>query len=121
MALGRVWEDWQRWQKEVQQATTLNLMAAAMSNAKTQTVIAPLALGFFGCMRPEEITSERPKEKGLPAEQWFGWKAWVARLCFIAFTVNGPHIAKAAPVDLSIPSEADKDTPASFTWMTWPA
>jgi hypothetical protein len=54
--------------------TTLNLMAAAMSNAKTQTVIAPLALGFFGCMRPEEIASEKPKEKGLPVEKWFGWK-----------------------------------------------
>jgi hypothetical protein len=54
--------------------TTLNLMAAAMSNAKTQIVIAPLALGFFGCMRPEEITSEKPKEQGLPAEKWFGWK-----------------------------------------------
>jgi hypothetical protein len=54
--------------------TMLNLMAAAMSNAKTQTVIAPLALGLFGCMRPEEITSEKPKDAGLPVEKWFGWK-----------------------------------------------
>ena len=33
----------------------------------------------------------------------FQWKAWVARLCFIAFTVNGTHDAKAAPLDLGKP------------------
>jgi hypothetical protein len=63
-----------RQQRIYSNETTLNLMAAAMSTAKTRTVIAPLALGFFGCMRPEEITSEKPKEKGLPVEKWFGCK-----------------------------------------------
>ena len=36
----------------------------------------------------------------------FRWKVRVAALCFIAFTVNGLHIAKAALVD---PSKPDKD------------
>jgi hypothetical protein len=54
--------------------TTLDLMAATLENAKTQTYLAPMALGFFGCMRPEEITSEKPKATGLPVEKWFGWK-----------------------------------------------
>jgi hypothetical protein len=53
---------------------TLNLMAGTMMNAKTQTVLAPMVLGFFGCMRPDEITSEKPKSQGLPPERWFGWK-----------------------------------------------
>jgi hypothetical protein len=44
--------------------TTLNLMAAVMETPKTQTCLAPLALGFFGCMRPEEITSEKAKDAG---------------------------------------------------------
>jgi len=53
--------------------TTLNLMAATMENERTQSYLAPMILGFFGCMRPEEITSEKCKEKGLPKEKWFGW------------------------------------------------
>ncbi len=63
-----------RQKKIYDNATTLNLMAATMMNAKTQTVLAPMSLGFFGCMRPEEITSEKPKAQGLPPEKWFGWK-----------------------------------------------
>jgi len=54
--------------------TTLNMMAAVMENDKTKSVLAPIALGFFGCMRPEEITSEKPKMNDLPVERWFGWK-----------------------------------------------
>jgi hypothetical protein len=53
--------------------TTRNLMAAALENKKTQDGLLPLVLGFFGCMRPEEITSEKPKEKKLPRERWFDW------------------------------------------------
>jgi hypothetical protein len=53
--------------------TTLNLMAAAMHNEVTQKVIAPLSLGFFGCMRPEEIQSAKAIDAGLPKEKWFGW------------------------------------------------
>jgi hypothetical protein len=53
--------------------TTLNLMAATLETPKTKTYLAPLALGFFGCMRPEEITSEKAKGAGLPREKWFGW------------------------------------------------
>jgi len=43
--------------------TTLNLMAAVMSNNATKQIIAPMALGFFGCMRPEEAQHEK-----------FGWQ-----------------------------------------------
>jgi hypothetical protein len=46
--------------------TTLNLMAATLENAKTKTYLAPMVLGFFGCMRPEEVTSDKPKRDGLP-------------------------------------------------------
>jgi hypothetical protein len=42
--------------------TTLNLMAAVMSNDATKKIIAPMTLGFFGCMRPEEAQHEK-----------FGW------------------------------------------------
>jgi len=50
--------------------TVLNLMAAAMGNEVTQQVIAPLALGFFGCMRPEEVSSVKALDAGKPP---FGW------------------------------------------------
>ncbi|MGA3181854.1 MAG: hypothetical protein ABSF38_16050 [Verrucomicrobiota bacterium] len=53
--------------------TTLNLMAATLETDRTKLYLAPMVLGFFGCMRPEEITSEKCKEKGLPKEKWFGW------------------------------------------------
>ncbi len=53
--------------------TTINLMAAAMSNEVTQLVIAPLALGFFGCMRPEEIQSAKGIDAGLSGKSLFGW------------------------------------------------
>jgi hypothetical protein len=53
--------------------TTLNLMAATLETERTKLYLAPMVLGFFGCMRPEEITSEKCKEKGLPKEEWFGW------------------------------------------------
>jgi integrase len=43
--------------------TVLNLLAAALSNEHAQMVIAPLALGLFGCMRPEEVEHEK-----------FGWQ-----------------------------------------------
>jgi hypothetical protein len=50
--------------------TTLNLMAAAASNDLTQQVIAPLALGLFGCMRSEEVESAKAIRAG---KQPFGW------------------------------------------------
>jgi hypothetical protein len=43
--------------------TTLNLMAAALENKLTQQVVAPLVLGLWGCMRPEESEHEK-----------FGWQ-----------------------------------------------
>ena len=52
---------------------TLNLMAAVMSNPATQQIIAPMALGFFGCMRPEEVESKRAKSEGVPEGKWFNW------------------------------------------------
>jgi len=54
-------------------ATTLNIMAAIMSNKLTQAILAPITLGFFGCMRPEEIASEKAIQEGLPASKYFGW------------------------------------------------
>lgn len=47
----------------------LNLMAGALEDEITKAAIAPLALGFFGCMRPEEI-SEPPED---PDVEPFGW------------------------------------------------
>lgn len=52
---------------------TMNIMAAAMSNELTQQIIAPLAIGFFGCMRPEEIDSSRAIRAELPEDKYFGW------------------------------------------------
>jgi hypothetical protein len=43
-------------------ATTLNMMTAVMANDATKKIIAPITLGFFGCMRPEEVEHEK-----------FGW------------------------------------------------
>ncbi len=53
--------------------TTLNILAAVMSNELTQMVIAPLSLGFFGCMRPEEIDSVKALRAGMSGKQLFGW------------------------------------------------
>lgn len=50
--------------------TTLNIMAATLSNPVTQQILAPLALGFFGCMRPEEVESAKAIQEGKPT---FGW------------------------------------------------
>jgi hypothetical protein len=53
--------------------TTLNILAAVMSDELTQMVIAPVSLGFFGCMRPEEIDSVKALRAGLSGKQLFGW------------------------------------------------
>jgi hypothetical protein len=53
--------------------TTKRLMAGALENKQTQTHLVVLALGFFGCMRPEEVSSQKPKRNGLSPEKWFGW------------------------------------------------
>ncbi|MGD0411827.1 MAG: hypothetical protein ABSC18_08975 [Verrucomicrobiota bacterium] len=50
--------------------TTLHIMAAALSSSVTQQILAPLALGFFGCMRPEEVESVKAIQAGKPV---FGW------------------------------------------------
>jgi integrase len=47
----------------------LQLMAGALEDDVTRSVIAPLALGLFGCMRPEEI-SEPPEDAKIKP---FGW------------------------------------------------
>jgi integrase len=53
--------------------TTLNLMAAVMSNELAQKIIAPMALGFFGCMRPEEVESVKALRAGKSGKELFGW------------------------------------------------
>ena len=53
--------------------TTENLMAAAMSTEETQRIVGEMACGFFGCMRPDEVSSKRARRKKLPREKWFGW------------------------------------------------
>jgi hypothetical protein len=51
--------------------TTLNIMAAALSNAVIEQMFAPLALGFFGCMRPEEVESKPAGSRGFwPCGSW---------------------------------------------------
>jgi hypothetical protein len=44
-----------------------------MANPLTQQIIAPLALGFFGCMRPEEINSSKAIAAGMSGKRLFGW------------------------------------------------
>ncbi len=53
--------------------TVLNILAAALSDDLTKRIIAPLALGFFGCMRPEEVASVKALRAGLPSTLLFGW------------------------------------------------
>ena len=53
--------------------TTLNILAAVMSDELTQMVIAPVSLGLFGCMRPEEIESVKALRAGMSGKQLFGW------------------------------------------------
>jgi hypothetical protein len=52
---------------------TLNILTAAMATPATQQIIAPLALGLFGCMRPEEIDSTKALEAGMTGKKLFGW------------------------------------------------
>jgi hypothetical protein len=59
---------------------TLNLMAAVMSNNLTKKIIAPMALGFFGCMRPEEVEHEK-----------FGWNYIDLKSGLVTVT---PEVAK---------------------------
>jgi hypothetical protein len=54
-------------------ATTLNLMAAVMTDEAHQVILGTMTLGFFGCMRPEEVLSKKPISQGLPSEKYFGW------------------------------------------------
>ena len=50
---------------------TLNIMASAMANPPTQKILASLALGFFGCMRPEEINSSKAIAAGMSGTKLF--------------------------------------------------
>lgn len=71
--------------------TTRNLMAAAMSTPATQQIIAPLTLGFFGCMRPEEIESAKARSEGMPESEYFNWDDIDLKngLCKVRITKNG--------------------------------
>ena len=53
--------------------TTQNVLAAALANPQTQKILAPLVLGLFGCMRPEEISSVKALATGMSGKQLFGW------------------------------------------------
>jgi hypothetical protein len=72
-------------------ATTMNIMAGVMHSKLTQQIIAPVSLGFFGCMRPEEVTSEKAKAKGLPESEYFGWRDIDLKhaLCKVRITKTG--------------------------------
>jgi len=52
---------------------SLNILAAAMANPLTHKIIGPLALGFFGCMRPEEICSSKAIASGMSGKKLYGW------------------------------------------------
>ena len=47
----------------------MSLLAAMMDNSATQSALLPIVLGFFCCMRPEEV-SEPPED---PKAEPFGW------------------------------------------------
>ena len=51
----------------------LRLMAGALHNPATYPIVAELALGLFGCMRPEEVQSIKALRNGLSDEKLFGW------------------------------------------------
>jgi hypothetical protein len=53
--------------------TVRNILAAAMHDDITQSCLIIPVLGFFGCMRPEEITSDKARRNELPKERWFTW------------------------------------------------
>ena len=52
--------------------TVMNIMAACLTPGLENFLIIPV-LGFFGCMRPEEISSDKPRRNELPEERWFLW------------------------------------------------
>lgn len=54
--------------------TVRNILAAHMQNEITQSCLLVPVLGFFGCMRPEEIQNDKPRRNEFPPEKWFGWK-----------------------------------------------
>jgi hypothetical protein len=41
-----------------------NILAACLSNELTQAILVALVLGFFGCMRPEEVQSVKTLQSG---------------------------------------------------------
>jgi hypothetical protein len=49
------------------------ILAACLETEASQKRLITPVLGLFGCMRPDEISSDRPKRKNLPKEKWFGW------------------------------------------------
>lgn len=51
-------------------STVLDLLAAVMHNNLTQAVLVEFVLGFFGCMRPEEVQSAKAIRNG---DKPFGW------------------------------------------------
>ena len=71
--------------------TTVQILAAAMHSPVTQAIIAPLALGFFGCMRPEEIDSTKAKAEGMPETEFFQWSDidLAHGLCKVRITKTG--------------------------------
>jgi hypothetical protein len=54
-------------------ATVMNILAGAMHLEVTKQIIAPLSLGFFGCMRPEEVESKKAVKANKKGEPPFGW------------------------------------------------
>ncbi|MGD0813499.1 MAG: hypothetical protein ABSA83_07840 [Verrucomicrobiota bacterium] len=54
-------------------AQTMQTLAGCLAEEATKLYLIVPVLGFFGCMRPYEILSERARERKLPKEKWFGW------------------------------------------------
>jgi hypothetical protein len=52
---------------------TLRLLAACLYDEETLTYLGPFIMGSHGCMRPDEIMSDRARQRKLPKEKWFGW------------------------------------------------
>ena len=51
----------------------IHILAGVLSNTATHSVLAPVVIGLFGCMRPEEISSDKAKSEGMSESEYFQW------------------------------------------------
>jgi integrase len=49
------------------------LLAGGLETKSAKRHLITEVLGLFCCMRPDEISSQKPKRRKLPKDKWFGW------------------------------------------------